>query len=434
MPGGGPRAGIGTSVEIRGEIARVLREVERYNATMPDRFHEAFRLADIDARRRDIDRFRLYEAEGGNVADFQWGPGLVALHLSHWLVARADRATPAESLAAAIAAAEATEATEELARDLHEFVAGYLDGSISDEEFTRRLKMPRAPRRSRSTRQLRGAPATDITVGTALTRLRTMLADAGLALADEVDAVPDPRRVWDVFKSFAAMSSSAEPPDRLDADDMLFEWMIDSSPHGEASGRVLVELGRQFTIYDGDDDYDHMEQPAWANTRSDPTAPHVRVAQGALRNSLLRLRRDARANEPCPTRSSWARHSTSVRSQDGSEGIAEAPLLLLRRHDPCLLRRTRRQRHRAGGAEPAAHLYRRRRPGSAHEPVRRHGRQGITPIETRPRPERSFYAADPFDNPLSFVDSKMLFTRRTDWPDEWQRACSGSARSTGGAT
>jgi hypothetical protein len=261
MAQGEARTGIGTAVEVYAEIARVLREVERYHATMPDRFHEAFRLADIDARTRDLDRYRQHEAEGKRDEDFVFGPGLISLHLSHWLVRRADRATPTESLAAAIAAAEAAGSSEPLARDLQEFVTGYLDGSISDEEFGRRLKKPRAQGRSRKAQQTGRAPATDITVSTALARLQAMLADAGLPLADEFDhAPPDPRGVWNVFKSFAALSSSADPPNRLDGDDILFEWMIDPSPRSGASERLLVELGRQFTVYDGDDDYDHMEQ------------------------------------------------------------------------------------------------------------------------------------------------------------------------------
>jgi hypothetical protein len=45
----------------------------------------------------------------------------------------------------------------------------------------------------------------------------------------------------------------------------------------------------------------------------------------------------------------------------------------------------------------------------------------ITPIETRPWGERSFYATDPFGNPICnpicFVDSRTLFIRSSEWPD-----------------
>jgi predicted enzyme related to lactoylglutathione lyase len=48
--------------------------------------------------------------------------------------------------------------------------------------------------------------------------------------------------------------------------------------------------------------------------------------------------------------------------------------------------------------------------------VRRHGATDITPIATRPWGERSFYATDPFGNPICFVDSMTIFTRSGDWP------------------
>jgi catechol 2,3-dioxygenase-like lactoylglutathione lyase family enzyme len=54
---------------------------------------------------------------------------------------------------------------------------------------------------------------------------------------------------------------------------------------------------------------------------------------------------------------------------------------------------------------------------AVHERVRRQNAGEITPIETRPWGERSFYATDPFGNPICFVDSGTLFTRGSDWPD-----------------
>jgi uncharacterized glyoxalase superfamily protein PhnB len=39
----------------------------------------------------------------------------------------------------------------------------------------------------------------------------------------------------------------------------------------------------------------------------------------------------------------------------------------------------------------------------------------LTPIEVRPWGERSFYARDPFDNPICFVDSQTLFTADSTW-------------------
>jgi catechol 2,3-dioxygenase-like lactoylglutathione lyase family enzyme len=54
---------------------------------------------------------------------------------------------------------------------------------------------------------------------------------------------------------------------------------------------------------------------------------------------------------------------------------------------------------------------------AVHEKVRRSSGTDITPIECRPWGERSFYANDPFGNPVCFVDSNTLFTRSSDWPD-----------------
>jgi uncharacterized glyoxalase superfamily protein PhnB len=46
----------------------------------------------------------------------------------------------------------------------------------------------------------------------------------------------------------------------------------------------------------------------------------------------------------------------------------------------------------------------------AHERARDAGCRELTDIEVRPWGERSFYADDPFDNPICFVDSQTLFT------------------------
>jgi predicted enzyme related to lactoylglutathione lyase len=53
---------------------------------------------------------------------------------------------------------------------------------------------------------------------------------------------------------------------------------------------------------------------------------------------------------------------------------------------------------------------------AVHERVQRNSARDITPIETRPWGERSFYATDPFGNPICFVDSETLFTSSDDWP------------------
>ncbi len=49
---------------------------------------------------------------------------------------------------------------------------------------------------------------------------------------------------------------------------------------------------------------------------------------------------------------------------------------------------------------------------AACERAREAGCRDLTAIEVRPWGERSFYASDPFNNPICFVDSQTLFTGR----------------------
>jgi uncharacterized glyoxalase superfamily protein PhnB len=53
---------------------------------------------------------------------------------------------------------------------------------------------------------------------------------------------------------------------------------------------------------------------------------------------------------------------------------------------------------------------------AARERVRDSGAADVTPIETQPWGERSFYARDPFGNPICFVDSETLFAGSSSWP------------------
>jgi catechol 2,3-dioxygenase-like lactoylglutathione lyase family enzyme len=47
---------------------------------------------------------------------------------------------------------------------------------------------------------------------------------------------------------------------------------------------------------------------------------------------------------------------------------------------------------------------------AAHERARLAGCRDLSGIEVQPWGERSFYAHDPFENPICFVDSQTLFT------------------------
>jgi catechol 2,3-dioxygenase-like lactoylglutathione lyase family enzyme len=52
---------------------------------------------------------------------------------------------------------------------------------------------------------------------------------------------------------------------------------------------------------------------------------------------------------------------------------------------------------------------------NAHACAERAGCSELTNIELRPWGERSFYARDPFENPICFVDSQTLFTGEHSW-------------------
>ncbi len=47
---------------------------------------------------------------------------------------------------------------------------------------------------------------------------------------------------------------------------------------------------------------------------------------------------------------------------------------------------------------------------AAYERARQAGCRDLTAIEVQPWGERSFYASDPFENPICFVDAQTLFT------------------------
>jgi predicted enzyme related to lactoylglutathione lyase len=52
---------------------------------------------------------------------------------------------------------------------------------------------------------------------------------------------------------------------------------------------------------------------------------------------------------------------------------------------------------------------------ATHARAEQAGCRELTSIEVRPWGERSFYAHDPFENPICFVDSQTLFTGEHAW-------------------
>jgi hypothetical protein len=137
-----------------------------------------------------------------------------------WLVERTrDGGSLVAALPIAREAAEQPRGDSPLARDLLEFITGFCDGSMSGEEWGRRLKKPRGSGRSRRPVKRAAVPAAVITVSTAESALRDMIRQR----SGEGDAI-DPRAAWEVFKAFAATAVAADPPEHLQSDLLLFEW------------------------------------------------------------------------------------------------------------------------------------------------------------------------------------------------------------------
>jgi hypothetical protein len=215
----------------------MLGDGQRYLTEDPGREAGALFLAQRDSSQRSL------------LAKAGQGPEPLAQLLAWWTVERADRATFAESLAAARAAAESRGSDAALAADLDEFVRGCLDGTIRDEAFLTRLKKPRRP----DARRRRPPPAPVPPGAVAVSQARE-------ALASMFGAGPiDPRAAWDVFTRFAARPVVADPPEGLESDLGLFQWGV--YEWGDGKGRRFeLDFTRQFSLCDEDGDYDRMEQ------------------------------------------------------------------------------------------------------------------------------------------------------------------------------
>jgi hypothetical protein len=235
--------------EVIDEIALILGDIARFYAEHPEAGGAALFPALTVARWRDETR----PTDQSGV-----GVGHVAGLITPWLVERPDREDFADNLAAAQQAVTGSPIEQRLAAELRGLVQGHLDGTISDDEFERRLKKPRrTPRRRPPKPRTRDPRAIDLHA--AESALRAML--------DELDddrLRREPRLVWETFKRFAAMPVAADAPERLaerDGDMLLFEWGTAPSRPSETHVDVFfVSLVRQFTILDADDDYDRMEQ------------------------------------------------------------------------------------------------------------------------------------------------------------------------------
>jgi hypothetical protein len=226
---------------------------------------QALAQANSDADRRFIAR--------GSGA----GPEPLAELIAGWIAHRADMPTAGESLSAAVQAVRADDDSE-LSRDLRTFIESYFDGSMSHTAFNRCLNNPLrplsgAPQPGSNPVRARPKPAGAIPVSGAESALRTMLRDAGLTLERL-----DPGGAWNTFV-FAALPVDGIGDD--DDDDMcLFECGVYGWHDGKGA-RFEWGFCRQFTLYDVDGAYDHMEQLR-CDLFFEPTPQLVRLREDGL--------------------------------------------------------------------------------------------------------------------------------------------------------
>jgi hypothetical protein len=257
--------------DLIAEVSRILADMARFIAERPEIGARAFSAAQVLASWRD-------EARGASHRHGQLGH--LASLFTMWLIQRADREAFADDLQAAHLAAAGSPMERRLADDLRAFVEGYLGGTIDDDEFARRLKKPRGKSRRQATPPRPPLGEDAITVHSVEATLVSLLAEAG----DE-RLHHRPARVWEVFKRFAVLPVSAVPPERLDdrgGDLLLFEWGVYERPVLDALRRVfLVNLVRQFSILDEDDDYDRLEQ-LHCSVSLEPSPEFEQLGSGVL--------------------------------------------------------------------------------------------------------------------------------------------------------
>jgi len=188
-------------------------------------------------------------------------PTELASLFASWLVERADCESVRECLHRALAAARGAE-TEPMSADLREFLGGYLDGSITDEQFVTRLKKPRGRRPPRGASPAPVAPRGAIPLLEIDDRLREALPSSGATAKDLLAA----------FAAFARVPVDAAPL-HVDDDVLLFE-----------SSGTSATLVRQFSLVDADHDYDRMEQLkcplVFAGERAGDAVDHAIVWSG----------------------------------------------------------------------------------------------------------------------------------------------------------
>jgi hypothetical protein len=226
-----------TPDELLEEIEAVIDDTARFHRERPERGEWAFSPAQLAAGLRDRERPLSDQGSLGRLASLVGG----------WLLGRASRDRFEQTLEAARLAVVGDRREAALARELREFVAGYLGGGMTPGEFAAELGRgvggggPRAPHAGGR----RAASAGGVLLDRAAGELERLL-----------DGATAPEEVWRRFKRFAAISIAPTPPQWLSDDDgdlLLFEWGIYEAEWFGGRGLAFVAgFTRQFAVEGGE--------------------------------------------------------------------------------------------------------------------------------------------------------------------------------------
>jgi hypothetical protein len=249
--------------EVMEEVRLIVADAARFLDEDPPSGIGALGAAEEVASVRDDNRLR---------AQRQVPLGSFSVLFAHWLIRRADRGDLVAAVRAAWLAANDSPEQQVLGQELREFVSGYLNGSISPEEATRRQKHPRAAL-ANAAPKVTGDPVASAAAAT----LSGLLAEVGPHESASPALV-----AWEAFKRFAALPFAPEAPESLDeeGDLLLFEWGPESEPSSERDA-FFVHLVRQFSVLAEDGEYERMEQ-VHCSMSFEPLPEVLRLGSGAI--------------------------------------------------------------------------------------------------------------------------------------------------------
>jgi hypothetical protein len=225
-----------TTDEVLAEIGTIVEDTARFHRERPERGERAFSAAQSAASLRDRERPISYQ--GGSL-------GRLASLFVGWLLGRASRESFDQTLEAARLAVTGDPREGGLARELREFVAGYLGGGMTSDEFAAELSRgfsgggPRAaPSASAG-----AAPADGVPLDKATSEFERIL-----------DGATAPEEVWRRFKRFAAMPIAPTAPEWIsdeDGDLLLFDWVTDEAEWLAGQRVFIAAFKRQLALEGG---------------------------------------------------------------------------------------------------------------------------------------------------------------------------------------